>query len=346
MAVSACVALGVACAHTIPPAPVTLFVDSPAFAAVKNHAHGVLARDLDGDGLTDHVTAEKIESGWIAAFHHHQRDEKGDRWQRICESVVVLGEEIDDFRWVEMDDGPLLLLVVNAENPDEIVQSLLLMDPSSGCATRFDDRMLLIRPDGEVIAPGPVPAGIVWIDHRLHLNDEPQSIPLDGGNHRIELLRSVRVRRVSGSTRTPLVEETIARFLVQQELKVSWQSDAGSQSLPQLVDGSDVTSFVLRAGEMGQLHIAAENEIVALVIHCGCDGPFGPLQVRRPGGELWNSEAPQPILGFVRAWRRTHKSTADWYLFALEEQNATLTLEVGPQGAQRCLRQVRAYGFP
>lgn len=347
--VAACLPVALSCAHRPPPSsPPLAFPDSQAFAEVRSRAYGLMVRDLDGDQLDDAVVALEVAGGWApAAFFHTVDDEGNHRWRATCQGPAVVGSELSGLAWVEMTGGPLVLMLGDEENPDELIQTVLLVDPMEACAARLEDRMVLVKPAGDVIAPGPIPAGASLRDEALVLTDRPDTVTLEGPAGASSLLRSVRIRRVFGTREVVEVDEATASFLVARELAVTWQGNGEPMTLEMLTDGDDVTAFAARADESGTLRLRADGDIVLVVVHHGCSGDDEPrLSLRAGTGEPWLLGSPVPPESFVRAAGRSRdQGGVRRDLVALRTPTAELVFGLGPVEQARCIREVRAYGF-
>jgi hypothetical protein len=338
------------CRHAQPP-PLR-FVDSPAFAEVRRSTFGLLERDLDGDALSDVVVADKSGDAWAAVAYRHTRNEQGDQWTRACRGEAVSGAELDRILFVEMEDGPLVLLVAAEENPDEVIQSFVLVDAAAGCATVAADRLTLTRPGGALVAPDSVPAGVVVgaQSKGLKLVDRPSVVHLEGAEGPVDLLVSVRVRELGGPRATPNVGEAVVALLEPRQLTVTAATDtAAAPVLPELSDGDDATSLALRRGEGGRVRLAAAAPLVALEVHHGCTGEEAapPLALRSGSG-------PAVILGtvpaadaFVRAVGRSHGGAAGRRrdLILLRDAAAELQLEIQGADGERCVSEIRGFGY-
>jgi len=346
--VTACTVAALSCAHRPPPAKPARFADRAAFVEVRSRAYGMLERDLDGDGLDDAVVGLRVSGGWAAAaFAHTVDDERGHRWHATCQGPVVTGSELGLLAWVEMSDGPLVLVVGDEENPDELVQSLVLIDANEACAARLEERLVLVKPAGEVIAPGSVPAGVLVRDGALLLTDQPETVTLEGSEGMTSLLQSVRVRRISGTREIVEVEEGMVSFLEPRQVTATWQSTSEPMTLEMLTDNDDVTGFVARADEVGTLRLIADRAVSLLIVHHGCRGDADPrLQLRVGEGSSWALGSPIPPDSFVRAAGRSRgREGVRRDLLALREAHRELELELGPVERTRCVREVRAFGF-
>jgi hypothetical protein len=344
------VATVAACAHR-PPAPAgpTVFAESAAFAAVSGRAHRILKRDVNGDGVEDAVVALRSDRGWAPAVFAHAVDEDGRHsWRAACEGPAVPGSELGELAWVEMNDGPLLLLVGAEETPDELIQSLVLVDPADHCALRLEERLLLAKPGHQVIAPNSVPAGVRLEAGVLAISDRPATVRLEGPEGVAAVLTGVRVRRVGGSREVVEVEEANANLLVPRSIVVSWRGPGEAMELSMLTDGSDRTSFVARPDHAGALRIEANSTVALVLLHHGCGEASGDetLRLRIADEPPWSSGAPVPSGSFVRAAGRTISAGGVRRdLLALREPAAEIVMQLGRAESNRCLRQVRAFGF-
>ena len=343
-------ALVASCAHTPLPKP-TPFAESAAFHATSGSIYGILERDLDQDGLAEAVVVNKTAHGYAAALFRQAPAASGTLWTRVCDGEVVLGTELEVLSFVEFDDGALALIAAQDENPDEQVEDFVLVDPMDGCTTRLKDRLQLPRPADLVLGPGTVPAGVVVTagEAGFRLVDEPHMLHLTSADGNVDLLTGVRTRQVRGGHSAVEVHETSQSFLRPTPIAATWQGDGLEPViLDELVDGDSATGFSIRAGTTGRLVVdgAAPLSVVELV-H-GCYGaPLAPLEIAAEGGDPFITGVAAAAESFVAA---SGKSYTDPHggrheLLALKAPTAQLALSFGPVEAERCIKELRAYGF-
>ena len=196
------------------PRPKVAFVDSPAFATVRERSFGV----LNGDG--EALVAQRLDHGFAVA--RFRRDASGS-WQGVCQSPVVEGEDLEALRWVAMADGRLLLVVVTTATPDLFVQRAVLLDPGQACTLRFDDRVKLpVFP--EIVSRGELAGGVTASDDRpgLQILDEPTVVRLQGSDDEVALFLRLRRRRVAGPAADPQIESEEIALVEERRLQVAW----------------------------------------------------------------------------------------------------------------------------
>jgi hypothetical protein len=339
-----------ACAHNPPPKP-TPFSKSEAFHKSSSTIYGILERDLDEDGLSEVVVANKTDHGFALSTYRQHPAASGNTWERICDGEVAVGSELEVLSFIEVEDGALALIAAKDDNPDEELQSFVLIDPAAGCATRFKDQLRLPKPADAVITPGAVPAGVIIVEHEpgFRLVDEPRVLHLTAAEGKVDLLTGVRTRLVTGKRREVAVDEAALSFLRPIPIAVHWQaSEADPIELFELVDDDATTEFVAKPGVTGTLKIAADAPFVALELVHGCyGGSAAALELASEQGTRFVTGEAAAADSFVAANGKSFGDEAGGRheLLALRSAATSLTLSVGPVAAERCLRDVRAFGF-
>ncbi|MBI5509233.1 MAG: hypothetical protein HY903_10820 [Deltaproteobacteria bacterium] len=337
-----------ACAHPQKPAP---FANSSAFHAVSGSTYGILERDLDGDQLPDAVVAKKTSHGFAPVFYRQQAREGAAAWARGCEGEVAVGVELDTLTFVDVQDGSLAMLAAAEDNPDEVILSLVVVDLTDDCRTRYKEQLRLPRPAPSVLSPGSVMAGVFVKDGApgFQLIDRPRVLHLQNADGPVDLLTGVRVRVVAGTRAALVVRPTDASFLAPLVLAASWVPETGEPvALPELVDGDDATAFGLRPGETGVLAVTAPDPLSAIEVVYGCTGEDGPpLELALlPAAPLTLGSSPA-VTSFVAASGRTviDSNGARHELLALRQATVRLELALGPAAARRCLRGLEGYAL-
>jgi hypothetical protein len=341
--------LAISCAHQpVRPMP---FATSTAFHAVSGSIYSILERDLDADGLNEAVVVSKTAHGYVPAAFRQEAAEGMTVWKHVCDGEVALGTELEIVSYIEVADGALALIVAQDENPDEQVQSFVLIDPRDSCATRLKDRLELPLPSDTVLAPGAVPAGVLVAtgEPGFKLVDQPRLLHLTSGEGSVDLLTGVRVREVNGSRVGIDVREHMLTFLKPATLTATWRiPDVEAAPLAELVDGDPTTGLSLRADATGTLVVESDLALAVLELVHGCYGDArAELELDVGQGGPFVTGAPAPPTSFVAATGKsfTDSSGGRHELLALREPKQTLAITLGPAGRERCLKELRAFGF-
>jgi hypothetical protein len=327
------------------------FVASAAFREIDSTVYGALEADLNGDAMPDGIVVQKVGPGFAPAVYMQAvGDEKTTTWSRACTGDGVVGDEIETLRWVEIGGKELVLLAASVQNPDEVVVDGRLFDPRDDCATRYNERLVLTAPNGEVVAPFAVPGGFTVTDSGVvQIVDRARYLTLGGPEGEVSLLRDVRIRRLEWSGDTLVADSKRVGFLVAREVEARWlRPGADPAGAPELVDGDDHTAFAIRPDETAALALVAPAPILMLELHHGCPGAEPrPLELALAGGKPYDTGTRPGSDSFVRASGRGHATIPGVKrdLLALSEPTNEIALAVGPGETERCLREVRAYGF-
>ncbi|MEE8410447.1 MAG: hypothetical protein V3T05_12640 [Myxococcota bacterium] len=332
-------------------APPVHFSQSAAFRAIDASIFAILEDDLNGDGMPDAVVARAVGPGWAPVVFLQQAGVEETTWSVACTGPIVEGSELGGLRWMSPGSGRLVMLIATTENPDEVTEHIALVDPLDGCAVRFEDRVHVTRPNGVVVAPQGLSGGVLLDDEdgSLRLVDRPSYLNLDAVEGELALLTQVRLRRIVGNRREVRVEERVVGLLVPLDVTVEWIADSAiAVERPELGDGDDATTFVVRAGEVGRLRIVAEAPIVGIEIRHGCfDAPPVALRLEGTNGKP-HVIGERPVPGsFVRGTgrRRVTGAGVDSDLLLLGEARNEVSLAVGPGDVERCIRELEAFGF-
>lgn len=216
------------------------FANSPTFHARSSSIVGLLERDLDGDGLLDVVAAERGDLGFGLVVYMQEAALHGSVWRRTCASGVVPGDELVTLRFVQLDDASTVAVVVGAENPEESIELVRLVDVGRGCAERFAARVRLsASARGGVLAPPGLHGGVhISADGaRVSIFDEPRYVQLAAVGGDVQLLTELRRRDLwvetsnastparPRATLAPIVtRETHLALLVPLVATIEWQS--------------------------------------------------------------------------------------------------------------------------
>jgi hypothetical protein len=254
---------------------------------------------------------------------------------------VIPGDELDALRFVVMPEGGALLLVAASEsNPDLVAQSFALVDVGESCAVRYSETVRLPHPLGEVIAPETVPAGVLVDEHGLSIVDDPQRVRLAGTEGEVELLLSIRERRVTGTSKVLGMPERRRSMLEERALKVT----TPERELAEVRDGDDATSVDLAADAAVTLESDAPLRI--LEVHHGCAGaPEASFDLLLAGNRWSTKEPPPPDSWIQAAGRAAPGSDVHRRLLVLREPATKLELSLRPGAAPVCLRELRAYAL-
>jgi len=345
LALSALV-LVAACGPKLPP---PRFADSPAFHGMSSRVHGLLEGDVDGDGQPDVVIAERRGDGYAVAVLRHEGDPAKGDWKPWCSTEPVAGEDLDALRWVTFaDHRPAVFVLVLNENPEDVEQRLAVVDLRAHCAVVVEEQLSLTRPDPDsLIAPPSVRGGAV-VDADgggIVLRDDPGYLHLAGPTGEVLVLASLHERAVRWANGKVTETERQLALTHAQPATVTLDGPSG-RALPELTDGDDATRFDVGAGVTEHLSIRAEQPIVLLELHEGCDEPSSaPLTLATGGAAPVSLGAAPPAGTFVRAVGRPQGADVRKDLVALREPTAAVDLDVGPLDRTRCLRDVKAYGF-
>lgn len=352
---SAMACLGLVClavtAHASPPrrAP---FSSSAAYRALRSSVSVLLERDADGDGKADVIALQRVGPGYSARVVWQRPGAGKDGWVLGCVGPVVTGEDVEIVQWVTMGSRELLLIVAQETDPDETIQNVTLVDVGNRCKERFSDRIRVPKNDVAVLAPGSVPAGVVLQRGKaIHLVDDPRYLTLSGPQGEIKLLLSVRVRTLEGEVGAVATTQRRQQFLTRRSVTAQWRSvERTTETIDNVVDGSDTTVFEARAGEAGKLLLKSADPLLLLEFRHGCPGVAPvPLVLRTgSGGPAFVTGRRPPHAAPVQAAGRTLSGrTGRWVrdLVALREPAGTIALAVGPANVKRCVREVIAYGW-
>jgi hypothetical protein len=327
------------------------FVESAAFHGRQGRVHGLLQRDVDGDGREDAIIAERGEYGYTVSVLKQVASQDKVEWRPWCTSSLVEGEDIDALRWLEFARKSVIFILVLTENPEEVIQRFAIIDVSAGCRTLFEDEVRLERGDPDrLLAPESLKAGaLVSPDaSRLVVRDEPQYLTLAGATGQLRVLTSLRERTLSWPAGELVAAERQRSVLRAIPLLARHQDGDGAfHDLPDLSDGRDETVYVAKPGSGARLKLAASRPFVLLELHHGCAGaPARPLTLAAEGGEPF-AVGGAPLGGsFILASGAGHEAGGvQRDLVALRVAARELTLDIGPADRERCLREVKAYGF-
>jgi hypothetical protein len=336
------------CAH---PAPPVRFAASPAFQAIDSTVYGILEADLNNDGLPDGIAVQDVGSGFVPVVYLQAAgNSDGTTWSRDCTGDRVAGEEIETLRWVDVDGRELVLLTASDRNPDEATVDGALFDPRDGCRSRYRETLVLNEPNGVILAPGSVPGGFVITDAgSVRLVDRARYLTLGGAEGEVALLRDLRVRDLRWHHGQLVTESQRAVVVVPRRIEVQWLSpDAGATDAPELLDGDDHTLSAIRPHEVAALALVASEPILMLEIHHGCPAAaLRPLELAVADSKAYRTGARPEAGSFVRASGRGRVSmpSVQLDLLALLEPTSEIALTIGPTDAERCVREVKGYGF-
>ena len=322
-----------------------------AAAARRELAHrasALIDADVNGDGTPDVVAALPFRQGFRIELHALVQAAGAVALETACTAEPIDGEELRPLRWLVLEGVRYVVAVARTEDPDELVETVQLVDLDAGCRTVLRERLRLPKAGARLVAPAGFEGGVQLVgDGRgLELVDRPRYVTLDGPEGTVRVLVGVR-RRVLHRQGAELVlvgrDESLLDPL---PARVSWRVAGGENERPELVDGDESTSFVLRPGEAGELVVATSSPLVLLEMHDGCAGAVTPqLRPYRTADATLSmaSEAPEGAVALAggRVLGDGGHSWRGLWLAAATAPSVTLT--VGASDGVQCLREVRAW---
>lgn len=202
-----------------PPPPKIAFIDSRTFMAIRANVYGIL--QTDGDSA-EAIVVHKTPVGFVPVLYERIGHEQ-QTWSRDCSAPLLHGDELEAMRWIDTDDGQLALVMASDRNPDTVVQHFALLDMSDDCAVRYEEKLRLDVPSGDVIAPASVPGGVAADpDGGLHIVDQAKLVELQGAEGSVSLLLSVRDRLISGPSKDLQIHQRLRPILLPRKLTVAW----------------------------------------------------------------------------------------------------------------------------
>ena len=342
----------VACSQTVQVKPVP-FARSEAFKGVRQNALGFLDYDFTGDGVPDAVAVVASGPGMAPRVFVQEPSEQGAQWSEACTGPVILGEELDTLRWIEPGPRKLLLVVASTENPDILTQSFALFPESAPCTPIFQETIRMARPGYDVVSPGEVPGGVLVDESdRVHVIDKARTVHLNGAAGEVEVLTAVRERVFDDDGRKIKVSEPPRSFILPRKVRARWVSakeDTLTRDVPELVDEDAKTSFTATAGDNGLLEIDSTEPITILDVSHMCDGTTTRIEItpeQLPEDTHVIGDKPNKMSFIHGVGRRPQNASAERReVLVLREPATHLALHLGPIDSDRCLRDVRAYGF-
>lgn len=331
----------------------TPFARSEAFKKVRKDALGFLDHDFTGDGVADAVAVVASGPGVSARVFIQEPSEQGAVWSEACASPVLLGEELDTLRWIQPGNRKLLLVVASTENPDILQQSYALFPATSPCTPIFQETIRLARPGYDVVSPGEVPGGVlVDNEDRVHVIDKARTTRLNGAVGDVEVLTAVRERVLEDDGRSIKVTEQPRSFIAPRRLSARWvsaQEDTLSRDVPELTDENPATTFAAAAGDNGVLELTSAEPMSVLDVSHMCDGATVRIELTPeavPADTHVIGDKPRAQSFIHGVGRRPMTGTSERReVLVLTEPLTRLTLHLGPADSERCLRDVRGYGF-
>ncbi len=319
------------------------YIDSPAFHAVSGSVYGILDRDIDGDGQSDATVVVRAEQGYVVEVLRQEGKKEAPAWKPLCRSETLLGNDLDAMRWLDAKDEPLLYVVVLDEDPEELRQSVAVID-ATDCSSALYEKLSVRRKERDaIITPESFRQGAMLSKDAgtLTIIDEPRYLRLGGAAGDVEILSSVRQRDfVFADGETELTEQPRG-LLTPVSLAIE-----GPSGIEVLYDGDDGTHVAIAAGASLVLGMRSERPWILLELHHGCDeDPAAPLSVMHEG-EVFTLGQKPGAGSFVLAYGRKNKHAGiEHDLLALRTKTALLELTIQGDTKTRCLREVRAYGF-
>jgi len=325
--------------------------ETKAWRKLTNNASALSHYDVNGDGVADTVLVERVEDGFVASVHVSNPN-PAEPWTTTCHTPTVIGQEIELFQGFTVLGRPHALLVAAEKDPDETQLSLVLFDPGQACAVDLSERLRFPKVS-ELIAPVGAPGlgvTVAQAGDALSLVDRPGLITLLSRTGEAALLTRVRVRHVHEREGKLIVDERDQSLISPVPVRASWQAGVEpAVELPELGDGDDSSGFVMRAGEVGQIHLEAAGPVSLIEVHHGCYGESAvALSIKASEMAvpyvLGSAPPDQSVIQAAGRSRGGELSTAR-DLVVLRQPVDRLTLEIGPAEAVRCLREIRAGGF-
>lgn len=326
------------------------FTDSEAFHERSSSIYGFVNRDLDGDGFDETVAMRRVPPGYTPVLYWQRPSEQGMVFEEGCTGQLIPGEELRTLRWLE--SPPWLFVVASEENPEERIETVSLVDLLQGCVGRYGGRIRIPKSDAAVVEPPGLRSGasLPVGSGALRIVDEPQFLRLEGAMGEVWFLKQVRQRHVDFDGDAVQERADEVSLLGRADVQAAWHvTDGEPVDLAMLTDGRDDTSFALRAGQTGALHLQSSLPILLFELHHGCAGEARASLSLEPvgGGGVYTTGEALSAEAFVRARGRERQGEGGSAreLLALREPVAPLALRLGPATKRRCLREVRAYGW-
>src|SRR5690606_11789763 len=137
--------------------------------------------------------AERHDHGFAVVSLTQSLHEEGPRFERRCGGPLLVGEEIDTFRWLQLGERTLVMMVVSVADPGGSVQQLLLSDAVT-CAEVFREEVAIEAPDAdEVLAPEGLWGGVQAVPEQgfVRLVDTPRFVRLATASGELQVLVGV-----------------------------------------------------------------------------------------------------------------------------------------------------------
>lgn len=338
------------CAARVP-SPELVARAAEARRELVHRAYSVLDVDVDGDGVDETVVATRTDLGFRVELFALVQDETSTRWQSVCSATPVSGEVLLPLRWLDLAGGRRhLAMVTRSEDPDELMETLQLVDLADKCRVSFEQRLRLAKAGAPLVLPDGFEGGVrLATDGRsLELIDRPRYVTLEGAEGEVRLLAGVRRRVLEQKADTMVLVERDGSLLSPAAMHVFFraENEPAEYELPELVDGDGTTAFALRPGAAGTLGLVTPTPMVLLEAHYGCrDEAGGELELSRaPDGGLVLGGAPTEGLHPVAHGRRQGSAAEGWKaLWLVSASGESLDVVLGASPTSRCLRELRGW---
>jgi hypothetical protein len=203
-----------------------------------------------------------------------------------------------------------------------------------------------------------VPGGVLVDDaDHVHVIDEAQTVQLRGASGEVDLLKAVRERILGDDGVRITVDEKPRTFVTGLDVETRWRTAAGTATdataiaaiVPELSDRKADTTFTIASGEDGVLEIATNAPMVILDVGHGCGESPAPLTLtpETATADTHVVGSPPQQSSFIQGvgHRPLGGGSERRDVLVLREPTTHLAVRVGPVDSDRCLRDVRAYGF-
>lgn len=370
----AVMSVAAACSRA-PTTPPLAFADSAAYRTLKNSVAAFHEVDVDNNGYPDGLVFSREDGGFTPALFMQDPSGEQIRWIRDCKGASLIGERFEKLRWVRDGDARRLLVTATTEDPDELRVSFAVLDPLKPCTPLFADALLFKKPAGDVLSPGRIRIGLsVATDGTLVVLDRPTTTQLRGVAGRLDILTGVRLRRWGGSSATEPWLEGRRSLLQEVSYAVEWVPEAKlspdavvggavlSEEIAQfgqydavrfdpavLKDNSESGAWKLRRNETGAVRVSAKTPFVLLELHHGCAlGEPAELEITSTTGGSLFVTGGLPVLNgtfLASASGRQREGQPAVEVVALPKPVRTLELRLGPVEANRCVRELRTFGW-
>ncbi|MBC7793318.1 MAG: hypothetical protein H7Z43_06400, partial [Clostridia bacterium] len=189
--------------------------------------------------------------------------------------------------------------------------------------------------------------------HRGEHFNRARSVRLNGAAGEGEVLTAVPERLLDDDGHKITVIERPHSFILPRPLKAHWQSareETLTRDVPELTDENPSTSFIATAGDNGVLEISSAEPMTILDVSHMCEGATVHIELtpeQLPADTYVIGERPvaKSFIHGVGRRPQSGSSAERREVLVLREPSTHLALRLGPPGSDRCLRDVRAYGF-